>query len=243
MATNSVRVLIWTFLAGAMAQYGNSNTATSASFALASAATTPTSTGSSSVHTVNVGSGGTLAFSPNSLTAAIGDQVEFHFTTSTPPHSVAQGSFENPCQPSNASAFYSGFVTDAVSAPISIMRQRYTLTDFINTVEAIYGQSQQHRSNLLLLQPSWSLRRRHGWSYQPSVSRRPLCVKRYLACRALTLRDTSDLDRVKRIMPLPRQVLAGLPRRPTSKVEFLLLQYSHPLPVHRLRQLCLGQQP
>jgi plastocyanin len=66
-------------------------------------------TGSStSVHTVAAGNGN-LAYSPNSITAAVGDTIEFHFFA--PLHSVAESTFASPCTPSNASAFFSGDIS------------------------------------------------------------------------------------------------------------------------------------
>lgn len=60
------------------------------------------------VHVVQVGDGG-LNYNPSSLTAAVGDQVEFHFS---PFHSVTQGSFANPCAPLDG-GFNSGVVTSS----------------------------------------------------------------------------------------------------------------------------------
>jgi plastocyanin len=68
---------------------------------------------SAAVHTVMVGQDGLLKYSPDSITAAVGDQVEFHFASV--PHSVAQGDEDNPCQPSGANGFYSGIVNSAAS--------------------------------------------------------------------------------------------------------------------------------
>ncbi|KAH8816034.1 Cupredoxin [Xylogone sp. PMI_703] len=54
---------------------------------------------------INVGQTG-LSFSPNSVTAQVGDVLQFHFFPGG--HSVVQGDFANPCQPSSSSAFFSG---------------------------------------------------------------------------------------------------------------------------------------
>jgi hypothetical protein len=61
-------------------------------------------------HVVAVGNGG-VTFTPNSVTAAVGDSIEFQFmaavlatlTTLLIPqsHSVAQADFSSPCTPSN----------------------------------------------------------------------------------------------------------------------------------------------
>ena len=55
--------------------------------------------------TIGVGEGG-LVFQPESVTANVGDLLQFHFYPKN--HSVAQGSFSSPCQPL-AGGVYSGF--------------------------------------------------------------------------------------------------------------------------------------
>jgi len=57
-------------------------------------------------HTVAVGRGG-LRFDPDNVVADIGDVVEWHYLPAN--HSVAQSSFDKPCQPLNGHAFNSGF--------------------------------------------------------------------------------------------------------------------------------------
>lgn len=57
----------------------------------------------------------TFVFKPNSLTANVGDTLEFHFApTGFLPsnHSVAQGTFDSGCQPMEG-GFFSGNVTAA----------------------------------------------------------------------------------------------------------------------------------
>jgi plastocyanin len=54
--------------------------------------------------TVNVGASG-LTFSPDSATAAAGDQLNFLIS---PGHSVAQANFDGPCKPSGGDAIFSG---------------------------------------------------------------------------------------------------------------------------------------
>lgn len=68
---------------------------------------------STTVHVVKVGnSNGTLAFSPNNVTAAVGDMVQFQFAPAN--HSVAQSTFDQPCAPvsqnSNVTGIFSGFM-------------------------------------------------------------------------------------------------------------------------------------
>ncbi|KAF4980780.1 hypothetical protein FZEAL_3294 [Fusarium zealandicum] len=66
------------------------------------------------LHIVKVGDGG-ITFQPAELKAAVGDVVEFHFYKGT--HSVAQSSFDDPCEPLNSTSFFSGefSVTDDIS--------------------------------------------------------------------------------------------------------------------------------
>lgn len=70
----------------------------------------------SEVHIINVGKNGP-SFEPNSLSAPVGDIVEFHFWSGT--HSVAQSADYYPCTPrtrgmfEDFGAFYSGPITVA----------------------------------------------------------------------------------------------------------------------------------
>lgn len=68
-----------------------------------------------STQVIQVGYQG-LQFAPNTVYAAAGDKIEFQFIQ--PQHSVAEGSYTQPCQPSGSgnSSFYSG-VLDVVSCP------------------------------------------------------------------------------------------------------------------------------
>lgn len=55
----------------------------------------------------------TFVFKPNSLTASVGDTLEFHFAPTgfiASNHSVAQGTFDSGCQPMDG-GFFSGNVT------------------------------------------------------------------------------------------------------------------------------------
>lgn len=83
--------------------YGGSGDSASKTMA-ASPATSSGSDGA--VHVVNVGRNGRLSFEPNQVKAAVGDRVEFHFFPDF--HSVAQSSFDKPCEPLNDTAFFSG---------------------------------------------------------------------------------------------------------------------------------------
>lgn len=68
------------------------------------------------VHIVKVAPGGQLEFSPNTIKAEKGDQIQFDFESEG--HSVAQGDFNNGCQPStDDDAFFSGFPNTGVRRP------------------------------------------------------------------------------------------------------------------------------
>jgi len=55
------------------------------------------STASAAVTTVQVGQGG-FVFAPNSITAAVGDVVNFKFTGAPGNHTVSQAAFAKPCE-------------------------------------------------------------------------------------------------------------------------------------------------
>jgi len=57
---------------------------------------------------IDVGEDGALAFSPNSLTADIGDTLEFHFYSGSGGHSVVSSTLDSPCVPATG-AFFSGY--------------------------------------------------------------------------------------------------------------------------------------
>jgi plastocyanin len=114
----------------ALAQYGGYGGSDSSS-TMSSAATQTGSSGP--VHTVTVGADNNLAFSPNQITANAGDTVEFHFYG--PKHSVAQSTFQSPCTPANANAFFSGPISTTGSGPNSNI---WTLTVNSSTT-AIWG--------------------------------------------------------------------------------------------------------
>jgi plastocyanin len=86
--------------------YGQSSTAASSTTAAPGASSSTASSGSA-VHSVAVGMGG-LSFTPSTISAKVGDQVEFTFVSSG--HSVAAGSFGKPCAPAEG-GFFSGTVS------------------------------------------------------------------------------------------------------------------------------------
>ncbi|OJJ05876.1 hypothetical protein ASPVEDRAFT_32221 [Aspergillus versicolor CBS 583.65] len=88
------------------AQYGNGPSSSTETTMETSASPTPTSS-SGAVHTVDVGEDG-FTYDPDTVTAAAGDTVEFHFYPGD--HSVVQATFSSPCKPLNDSSIYSGFL-------------------------------------------------------------------------------------------------------------------------------------
>ncbi|PVH80877.1 Cupredoxin [Cadophora sp. DSE1049] len=101
--------VILSLLPVTLAQYGYGDSSKGSTTVEAAAAST-TASSSGPIHTVKVGDGG-LTFDPNSLTASVGDTVEFHFFPAT--HSVAQSSFAAPCAPLNDTSFFSGGIRTA----------------------------------------------------------------------------------------------------------------------------------
>ncbi|KAH8786506.1 Cupredoxin [Hyaloscypha finlandica] len=64
----------------------------------------------SAIQVVTVGQNGLLAYSPDTITAAVGSNVEFQFYG--PVHSVVQASFDQPCSAyNNGTGFFGGLVT------------------------------------------------------------------------------------------------------------------------------------
>ena len=101
-------------------QYGGGGSSSAAATTMAKASSTAAA--SNSIHSVVVGGGDKLTFSPETITAKVGDQIEFSFESSG--HSVAEGDFNNACQPMGSSAFYSGFVKPGVGSGVFIADSR-----------------------------------------------------------------------------------------------------------------------
>ncbi|KAN0120264.1 Cupredoxin [Hyaloscypha variabilis] len=59
-------------------------------------------------HIIDVGKQGSLSFSPNTLSADVGDTLEFHFYSGSGGHSVVSSTLENPCVPAPG-GFFSGY--------------------------------------------------------------------------------------------------------------------------------------
>jgi len=94
------------------------------------------STAFGAVHEVQVSIGGALTYTPNDLTAAIGDQVVFKFLAGN--HSVVQAPFATPCAPSPG-GFFSGFLPGGPGRPLN------TFTIDVTTKDAIWFYCAQAR--------------------------------------------------------------------------------------------------
>ncbi|KIM97623.1 hypothetical protein OIDMADRAFT_43580 [Oidiodendron maius Zn] len=92
----------------ALAQYGGGSPAASPTTSSTSAPASTTAP-SVSIQTVTVGENNQLVFNPDTITAAVGSEVEFIFFP--PSHSVVQAAFDAPCQPIGNNGFYSGAFT------------------------------------------------------------------------------------------------------------------------------------
>jgi plastocyanin len=72
---------------------------------------------SAATQKVAVGSGG-LKYAPSSLTAAVGDTIEFDFSGVM--HDVVQSTFESPCSPSSGGFFVSPQSSSGVTFTITV---------------------------------------------------------------------------------------------------------------------------
>jgi plastocyanin len=100
--------LLFSAIPLAFAQYDYGSGSSTTTSAASSAQTSASSSGSNQIVKVSKANGD-LTFSPNDIVAKVGDTVEFHFYG--PKHSVAQSTFQSPCAPANANAFFSGPIT------------------------------------------------------------------------------------------------------------------------------------
>ncbi|KAB8292228.1 hypothetical protein EYC80_007970 [Monilinia laxa] len=91
----------------ALAAYGAADTSPSSAV---KPSTTTSISPSDPTHTILVGAGGQLTFSPNETKADVNTTLEFHFYPQT--HSVAQAAFASPC---NGTGFFSGPITTTSS--------------------------------------------------------------------------------------------------------------------------------
>jgi hypothetical protein len=65
-------------------------------------------TASAATLRIDVGQGG-FVFSPDTITAAAGDVLDFHFVAPSI-HAVVAGDLANPCKPAATGGFFSGFL-------------------------------------------------------------------------------------------------------------------------------------
>lgn len=75
---------------------------------------------------VDVGKSG-FVFDPDTIDAQVGDIVNFHFYPGD--HSVAQSTFEAPCQPSSPNAIFSGFINSGSGEAKTMFSMSVNTTD------------------------------------------------------------------------------------------------------------------
>lgn len=106
----SSKSLLLSLFPFALAQDGGGAAGGSTTTSVASATTTSSS--APGVQTVTVGDNNAIAFSLDTITAAVGSSIEFVFFPAI--HSVTQSTFESPCAPlANGTGFWSGAFTTA----------------------------------------------------------------------------------------------------------------------------------
>lgn len=111
----SSQLLLLCLISLALAQYGGGGNPSSSTTTSTHSATS-TSSSAPGVQTITVGKDNALAFSPDSVTAAVGSSIEFQFYA--PIHSVTQSSFDAPCSTfSNGTGFWSGPITTTGNGP------------------------------------------------------------------------------------------------------------------------------
>jgi len=113
LAQNTVTVTETVTVSNAYTLY--TSTAVSTYTTSSAAAPSPTSTGAATTHSIQVGPGGQLVYSPDSISANIGDTVEFFFNPKN--HTVTQSSFADPCD-ILAGGLDSGF-TNPTTVPLT----------------------------------------------------------------------------------------------------------------------------
>ncbi|KAI0747628.1 Cupredoxin [Daedaleopsis nitida] len=118
------------------------NGATQTTTYATTASGTATATSSAASHVVTVGLDGTIAFTPNTISAGVGDTVTFRFMSKN--HTVTQSSFAGPCDPlaqtsaNGQAGFDSGFMPvmgDSTDFP------EFTIT--VNDTAPVWGYCRQ----------------------------------------------------------------------------------------------------
>jgi plastocyanin len=80
---------------------------------------------SPAIQVVTVGEGGQLRYNPDTITAAVGSQVEFQYFG--PAHSVVQADFNTPCSPfNNGAGFFAGMQTTGTGPNVSVLSTKAT---------------------------------------------------------------------------------------------------------------------
>lgn len=111
----------------ALAQYGSPDSDPTTASTSAAQAQSTASASTSTIHKVTVGKDNALVYDPDSITAAVGDKIEFHFFP--PTHSVVESSFDTPCSPVNSSAFFSGGFTTSTGENANVFTVEVNSTD------------------------------------------------------------------------------------------------------------------
>jgi hypothetical protein len=123
---------------------------------------------------INAGQSG-FTFSPDSVTANVGDTLEFHFFGSI--HTAVQGDFSTPCQMGSllGSGFDSGSISnkaDGSVCPVSgiIFTGSIFCIIYLNYLigQRLPSHGQEHSPNVVLLRYANPLSGRNGWGSQPS---------------------------------------------------------------------------
>jgi plastocyanin len=91
-----------------------------------SSATATTGIPATSTFEVKVGNNG-LNFDPDTLVASPGDLIHFHFYSSN--HSVAQSSFDKPCEPIDGGIFSGFFTASGKDESSEVFSMRLNSTD------------------------------------------------------------------------------------------------------------------
>jgi len=106
-------------------------------------APTPTASASPTTYTIVVGQGGTLTFTPNNITASVGDTVEFFYDPKN--HTATQSNFGNPCEPLEDSTGVVGFSSGFQPTTVNGSSPGFSLT--INNSLPIWIYCAQKKTN------------------------------------------------------------------------------------------------
>jgi plastocyanin len=123
---------------------------------------------------INAGQSG-FTFSPDSVTANMGDTLEFHFFGSI--HTAVQGDFSTPCQMGSllGSGFDSGSISNKADGSVCPVSGHHLywqyllhyLSDYL-IGQRLPSHGPEHSPNVVLLRYANPLSGRNGWGSQPS---------------------------------------------------------------------------